>query len=74
MPGRPSIKRKRHVFEHEDKFSQVSSKGRTVQCMNCLQKGHNKVSCKNPTVTYGPKPKKKMGRPRLDPELTHWSK
>ena len=74
MPGRPSIKRKRHVSEHENKLSQVTTKGWTFQCTNCLQKGHNKVSCKNPTITPEPKPKKKMGRPRLNPELTHCSK
>ncbi|KAI3720870.1 hypothetical protein L2E82_31868 [Cichorium intybus] len=74
MPGRPSIKRKRHVSEYEDKYSQVSGKGRTVQCTNCLQKGHNKLSCKNPKVIPDPKPKKKMGRPRLDPDLNHWTK
>ncbi|CAI9299450.1 unnamed protein product [Lactuca saligna] len=72
MPGRPAIKRKRHVSEHEDKFSQVSSKGITVQCTNCQQKGHNKVSCKNLKVIPEPKPKKKMGRPKLDPNLIHW--
>nr|KAJ0216046.1 hypothetical protein LSAT_V11C300137180 [Lactuca sativa] len=65
MPGRPCIKRKKHVSEHQDSFSQVSSKGRTVQCHNCMQMGHNKLSCKNPSVKPTPKPKKKIGRPRL---------
>nr|KAJ0198726.1 hypothetical protein LSAT_V11C600327810 [Lactuca sativa] len=73
MPGRPSVKRRRHVSENQDKYSQVSSKGRTVQCKNCLQRGHNKTSCKNPTVVPEPQPKKKMGRPRLEPDLVNWS-
>ena len=30
-------------------------------------------SCKNPKVTPPPKPKKKMGRPRLSVDLTHWT-
>ncbi|CAI9296201.1 unnamed protein product [Lactuca saligna] len=72
MPGRPTVKRKRHVSERDDKFSQVSSKGRTVQCQNCQQKGHNKKTCKNPHVEPDPKPNKKIGRPRLDPSLTQW--
>nr|KAJ0213360.1 hypothetical protein LSAT_V11C400179270 [Lactuca sativa] len=62
MSGRPCMKRKRHVSEHQD---------RTVQCQNCMQMGHNKVSCKNPSVQPTPKPKKKIGRPRLNPELTN---
>ncbi|CAI9268097.1 unnamed protein product [Lactuca saligna] len=33
--------------------------------------GHNKLSCKNPSVQPTPKPKKKIGRPRLNPELTN---
>lgn len=72
MPGRPSVKRRRHVSESSDKYSQVSSKGRSVQCKNCLQTGHNKASCKNPKVTPEPRPKKKMGRPRVDPDISHW--
>ncbi|XP_052620937.1 uncharacterized protein LOC128126840 [Lactuca sativa] len=36
MPGRPCMKRKRHVSEHQDRFSQVSSNGRTVQCQNYM--------------------------------------
>ncbi|CAI9289711.1 unnamed protein product [Lactuca saligna] len=31
--------------------------------------GDNKVSCKNPSFKPTPKPKKKIGRPRLNPEL-----
>nr|KAJ0205644.1 hypothetical protein LSAT_V11C500270660 [Lactuca sativa] len=74
MPGRLSIKRKRHVYEHKDKFSQVSSKGRTIPCKNYQQKGHNKVSCKNPKVIPNPKPIKKLGRPMLEHNLTHWKR
>ncbi|CAI9290677.1 unnamed protein product [Lactuca saligna] len=78
MPGRPTLKRKRHVTESQDKYSQNKMKvtviGRTVQCKNCLQRGHNKASCKNTKVTPEPKPKKKMGRPRLDPDISHWTR
>ncbi|KAL4592185.1 hypothetical protein LXL04_005172 [Taraxacum kok-saghyz] len=75
MPGRPSVKRKRHVSENQDKYSQVSSKGRgrTVTCNNCLQKGHNRASCKNEKVVPAAKPKKKIGRPRLEPDLLNWT-
>nr|KAJ0197279.1 hypothetical protein LSAT_V11C700366350 [Lactuca sativa] len=31
MPGRPSVKRRRHASNHEDKYAHVSSKGRTMQ-------------------------------------------
>ncbi|CAI9296245.1 unnamed protein product [Lactuca saligna] len=44
MLGKPIVKRKRHVSERDDKFSQVCSKGRTIQCQNCQQKGYNKKS------------------------------
>nr|KAJ0216132.1 hypothetical protein LSAT_V11C300148440 [Lactuca sativa] len=71
MPGRPCMKRKRHVLEHEDRFSQVSCKGRIFQCQNCIQRGHNKLSCKNPSFHPTPKSRKKIGRPWLNPELTN---
>ncbi|CAI9265615.1 unnamed protein product [Lactuca saligna] len=78
MLGRPTLKRKRHVTESQDKYSQnkmkVTGIGRTVQCKNCLQRGHNKASYKNHKVTPEPKPKKKMGRPRLDPDISHWTR
>ncbi|KAL4586684.1 hypothetical protein LXL04_011326 [Taraxacum kok-saghyz] len=70
VPGRPTIKRKRHVSEHQDRFTRISSKGKKIQCRNCFQFNHNIRSCKNPKVTPPPKPKKKMGRPRLNVELT----
>ncbi|CAI9266679.1 unnamed protein product [Lactuca saligna] len=47
MSGRPNVKRRRHDYEHEDKYHQVSYKGRTVHCKNGLQRGHNKTACKN---------------------------
>ena len=37
--------------------------GSSMKCSNCKQKGHNKKSCKNPTVVLPPKPPKKRGRP-----------
>nr|KAJ0224529.1 hypothetical protein LSAT_V11C100045630 [Lactuca sativa] len=64
MPRKPCMKRKMHVSKHEDRFSQISSK-------NYMQMGHNKVSCKNPSVKPKSKPKKKIGWPRLNPELTN---
>nr|KAJ0201836.1 hypothetical protein LSAT_V11C600321540 [Lactuca sativa] len=36
--------------------------------------GHNKVSCKNPSDKPTLKPKKKIGRPRLNPELTNYTR
>ncbi|CAI9289776.1 unnamed protein product [Lactuca saligna] len=52
----------------------VTGIGMTVQCKNYLQRGHNKASCKNPMVTPKPQPKKKMGRPRLDPNISHYTR
>ena len=60
MPGRPSIKRRRHVSEVEDRHFKVG-RARTTKCTNCQGTGHNKVSCKNPYVAPPPKPIKKMG-------------
>lgn len=53
------------------RFSYVSSKGETLQCQNCLKRGNNKISYKTPTVTPVPKTNKKIGRPKLNPELTN---
>ncbi|CAI9273356.1 unnamed protein product [Lactuca saligna] len=50
----------------------MPTSGRTFQCTNCQQKGHNKVYCENPKVIPEPNSKKKMGRHKLDPNLTHW--
>ncbi|KAL4560943.1 hypothetical protein LXL04_033100 [Taraxacum kok-saghyz] len=72
MTGRPSIKRRRHVSEVGDRHFQVG-RARTT-CTNCQEKGHNKVSCKKPFVAPEPKPKKKMGRPRMDPDVSHWTR
>ncbi|CAI9270933.1 unnamed protein product [Lactuca saligna] len=78
MPRRPTLKRKRHVTESQDKYSQnkmkVTGIRRKVQRKNCLQRGHNKASSKNLKVTPEPQPKKKMGRPRLDPDISHWTR
>ncbi|KAL4559174.1 hypothetical protein LXL04_031308 [Taraxacum kok-saghyz] len=45
-----------------------------LQQHNCLQRGHNKVSCKNPTVIPEPQPKKRMGRPIVEPDIYHWTR
>ncbi|XP_052621073.1 uncharacterized protein LOC128126925 [Lactuca sativa] len=36
-----------------------------------MQRGHNKLCCKNASINPTPKPKKKIGRPRLNLELTN---
>ncbi|KAL4576945.1 hypothetical protein LXL04_013046 [Taraxacum kok-saghyz] len=73
MPGRPSIKRRRHVSEVGDRHFQVG-RARTTKCTNNQEKGHNKVSCKKPFVSLESKPKKNMGRPRMDPDVSHWTR
>lgn len=60
MPGRPSVKRKRHVSEKNDKYPT----GRVITCKNCFETGHNIRSCKNPKQSVPPQEKKKKGRPR----------
>lgn len=61
MRGRPSVKRKRHVSEKNDKYPT----GRVLTCKNCFETGHNIRSCKNPKQSVPPqKKKKKKDRPR----------
>lgn len=48
--------------------------GRIVQCKNYLYMGHNKLSCKNPMVTPKPKPKKNMGRLRVQHDVSQWTR
>ncbi|XP_074296918.1 protein FAR1-RELATED SEQUENCE 5-like [Silene latifolia] len=50
MPGRPSSKKRRkEVGEHEER-QLVKKRNTRKKCGNCGQLGHNKKSCKNPTV------------------------
>lgn len=71
MPGRPTIKRKRHPSEKEGKFSRgkfpsIGGRGRSMTCKNCGEKGHNQRSCDKEPVPLPPKVKKPRGRPRLN--------
>ena len=66
MPGRPTIKRKRHETENKAKYPTVSKKGRAKTCGNCLQFGHNARTCKNEKQVPPPKSKRPTGRPRND--------
>ncbi|KAL4562655.1 hypothetical protein LXL04_026683 [Taraxacum kok-saghyz] len=63
MPGRPKVKRRRHVTEDDGVYKRVTARGGTKICTNCWEQGHNKRSCKNPQKPPPPKVKKKMGRP-----------
>ncbi|CAH1418652.1 unnamed protein product [Lactuca virosa] len=60
MPGRPSVKRKRHVSEKNDKYAT----SRVITCKNCFEIGHNIRSCKNPKQVLPPQETKRKGRPR----------
>ena len=60
MPGRPKVKRRRHVTEDDGGYKRVRARGGTKLCTNCWD---NKRSCKNPQKPPPPKVKKKMGRP-----------
>ncbi|KAL4583549.1 hypothetical protein LXL04_008127 [Taraxacum kok-saghyz] len=62
MPGRPTVNRKRHASENDNRRPGK----RTVRCKNCQQFGHNKKSCKNPSKEPDPKPKKKIGTPTVE--------
>ncbi|KAL4566065.1 hypothetical protein LXL04_030175 [Taraxacum kok-saghyz] len=62
MPGRPTVNKKRHASENDNRRPGK----RTVWCKNCQQFGHNKKSCKNPSKEPDPKPKKKIGRPTVE--------
>nr|KAJ0189965.1 hypothetical protein LSAT_V11C800401070 [Lactuca sativa] len=66
MPGRPTIKKKRHETENKSKYPTVSNAGRPKTCHNCLQIGHNARTCKNEKQLPPPKPKRPNGRPRND--------
>lgn len=69
MPGMLSTKRKEDATD-EDDIIKVSST-RNYTCKNCLQRGHNTRSCKNPTQNRPPKVKKKRGRPRIHIPVTN---
>lgn len=53
MPGRPKKARRKGVNEESKESSgsvRISGSGRDMNCTNCHQAGHNRRSCKNPTV------------------------
>ena len=64
MPGRPSVKRKRDQTEKKTKYSIVSGKGKIKKCHNCLQEGHNAMTCKNEKIVPPLKEKKHPCRPK----------
>ena len=64
MPGRPRKKRIRAPHENNYNPNRVPKTGVKMTCQNCLQQGHNKKGCKNPTVVKPPKPPAKKGRPK----------
>ncbi|XP_076934335.1 uncharacterized protein LOC143600567 [Bidens hawaiensis] len=64
MPGRPSIKRKRHETEKQGKYKTVSTTGRHITCGNCGEIGHNVKTCTNEKKQAPPKKPKRKGRPR----------
>ena len=65
MPGRPKVKRRKHVTEvDKGGYRRIRASGGTKICTNCWQKGHNKRTCKNPTTSQPTQLRKKMGRPR----------
>ena len=59
MPGRPSVIRKRHVSEKNDKYPT----GRVITCKNCFETGNSR-SCKKLKHVPPPQEPKKKGRPR----------
>lgn len=53
MPGRPKKARRKGANEETKRSGDVvklSTAGFNVTCANCFQSGHNKRTCKNPTV------------------------
>jgi len=61
--GRPKkFARIKEPGESSTNPTKLTREGKTVTCSNCKQIGHNKGSCKNPTVQLAPP--RKRGRPR----------
>ncbi|KAH9612102.1 hypothetical protein KSS87_002582, partial [Heliosperma pusillum] len=50
MPGRPSTKKMRKEVGENEERQLVKKRNTRKKCGNCGQLGHNKKSCKNPTV------------------------
>ncbi|XP_056864674.1 uncharacterized protein LOC108808175 [Raphanus sativus] len=61
--GRPSnYDRKKGLNENSSKKTKMTRDGRVITCSNCLDQGHNKVTCPNDKVESAPK--RPRGRPR----------
>ncbi|XP_020879803.1 uncharacterized protein LOC110228054 isoform X2 [Arabidopsis lyrata subsp. lyrata] len=61
--GRPKkFARVKEPTESSTNPTKLTREGKTVTCSNCKQVGHNKGTCKNPTVQSAPP--RKRGRPR----------
>ncbi|KAJ9547110.1 LOW QUALITY PROTEIN: hypothetical protein OSB04_019653 [Centaurea solstitialis] len=71
MPGRPSVKRKKHPSENDDYPSRRNKKsiGREMTCQNYHEKGHNKKTCTKQKSDPPPKLVKPRGRPRINVHL-----
>ena len=63
MPGRPKVKRRKHVTEDDGGYKRLRARGGTKICTNYWEQYRNKRTCKNPQKPPPPKVKKKMGRP-----------
>lgn len=50
LPGRPKRKRNKDGDEKARDSSLVSRKGMPARCSTCKQPGHNKTSCKGPSI------------------------
>ncbi|XP_022562643.1 uncharacterized protein LOC111208155 [Brassica napus] len=62
--GRPSnYDRKKGANESSSSSTKLGREKRMMTCSNCLDTGHNKTTCSNPTAER--EPKRPRGRPRL---------
>nr|GEU62703.1 hypothetical protein [Tanacetum cinerariifolium] len=70
MPGRPKKKRIKATGENN---SQVTRLGKQIKCFNCQGVGHNKASCKNPSVPKLITTVKKVSGRRREPNVQYAS-
>lgn len=62
--GRPrNYDRKKGANESSSSSTKLGREKRMMTCSNCLDTGHNKTTCPNPTAER--EPKRPRGRPRL---------
>nr|KAJ0212398.1 hypothetical protein LSAT_V11C400194960 [Lactuca sativa] len=74
MPGRPTLKRKMHVTESQDKYSQNKMKEGQSNAKVVFKGVITRHPVRIPRSHQNPNPRKKMGRPRLDPDISHWTR